>query len=249
MLIYVNGCSYATTSDGKRYSDFLGEHFNCKSINASIPGSSNSRILRTSLRDLLELKKTNKDIVAVISLSFLIRSELWDQNHTYQQWRNSNDGDFFSMQWSNDKNWFNTARSNRASEVSDSYKEFAINWLDWYNVEAETTKLLQELILFSSWCELNNIRYVIFSGPLQEPVDFNAPFINSFYLEVSKNKNIIDLFNQSFLEWCTQKGFTPIDEFQYNINGITKVAGHQGEAAHRAWAEYLVAHFKDTRTQ
>jgi hypothetical protein len=79
MFVYVNGDSYSKNSDKKTYCEFLSEKFNCESHNAAIAGSSNSRILRTSLRDLINLKKERTDdIIAVISLSFLLRIEVWD---------------------------------------------------------------------------------------------------------------------------------------------------------------------------
>lgn len=243
MLIYTNGCSYATVSDGKRYSDFLGDYLHCQSVNAGIVGSSNNRILRTSLRDLIQYKKSHNEIIAVISLSFLMRTEVWDITHKEQKWRESGDGDFFSVQFTEDKNWISLSAANRVKQLDKQYKELAINWLEWYNVEAKTTELLQNLILFSSWCNENNVRYVIFSGPLQESIDFTAPFVYSFYEEVNKNKNIINIFEQSFLEWCTQQGFNSIDHYNYVVNGHSKSAGHQGEAAHLAWANYLLDNY------
>jgi hypothetical protein len=243
MLIYVNGCSYARISGGKTYSDFLGEQLNCPSINAAHPGSCNSRIIRTSLRDLILHKKTHNDIVAVISLSFLIRTEMWDLTHSNQQWREYNDGDFFSEQFVETLDWYTADDNTRVANVDKKYKEFAISWLSWYNVEAETVKLLQNLILFTGWCEKNNIKYIIFSGPQLESIDFNAPFVESFYSQLIENDNIINPFKYSFLDWCTAQGFAPTEPVQYFINGEVKAAGHQGESAHKAWAQYLIENY------
>ena len=56
MIVYVNGCSYATVSDGKRYSEFLAESLGATAVNAAVSGSCNNRILRSSQRDLINLK-------------------------------------------------------------------------------------------------------------------------------------------------------------------------------------------------
>lgn len=243
MLIYVNGCSYSKISSGKRYSDFLGKQLDCPTINVAHPGSCNSRILRTSLRDLMLHKQTHSDIVAVISLSFLLRTEMWDKGHTNGQWRMYNDGDFFSEQFSDSTDWYNSSDSKKVTNIANRYKQFAISWLSWYNEEAATTTLLQNLILFTSWCDLNNIKYVIFSGPLLNSVDFTAPFISSFYSHIIENKNIINPFENSFLEWCDNQGFAPFGKEHYIVNNKTKPCGHQTEEAHKAWAQYLLDNY------
>jgi hypothetical protein len=237
MMVYVNGDSYACISDGLRYSDVLGANFKCETMNSAIAGSSNPRIFRTSLRDLIRLKSQHDQLMAVVSLTFPLRTELWDAG--LSQNRFVNDGEFTSIQTTVSKSWF------YASETSDHprYKKFIDQYITWYNVEAETMKLLQEIILFTTWCKHNDIRYVIFSGPLQEPVDVTAPFIQDFYAEVCKDPNVINIFENSFTEWCTGRGFTPIDEYTQEIHGRTYDIGHHGEQAHRAFANYLMENF------
>ena len=242
MIVYINGDSYTDISDGKRYSDYLGELLQGTSINAAISGSSNSRIFRTSLRDLIELKKTtDKDIVAVIALSFTIRTELWDQAHLLKKWRTSNDGDFLSLQFTTSANWF--LKKDRVSNSNGSYKNYSRQWLEWFNIEAETTKLLQEIILLTSWCDNNNIKYVLFSSALQEPIDFTAPFINSFYELINSNKNIINIFKQSFTEYCINNGHIPIDDYSQEIHGKKYIIGHHGEDAHKDFANYIFENY------
>jgi hypothetical protein len=233
----VNGDSYAVVSDGKRYSEYLSEYLNCESINAAISGSCNSRIFRTSLRDLIKLRQQHNNIVAVISLSFPLRTELWDLtlgNHN----RFKNDGDFTSIQTTTSKNW-----RNEANTSNSKYKNFVDQWLRWYSIEAETVKMLQDILLLTSWCKGNNIKYVIFSGPLQEPVDLSASFIKPFFDEVTKDKNIINIFEKSFTSWCIANNFTPIDNFSQEVLGNIYNIGHHGEAAHRAFASYLIENY------
>ena len=233
MIVYVNGDSYPAVSGGLRYSEFLGQYYNCESINAAIAGSCNDRILRTSLRDLMQLKEIHDDIKVVISLSFILRTELWDTDR--QVTRFVNDGDFVSFQSTHAKNW--TVNP----ELEDSkFKQYTKQWLTWYNVEAITTNLLKDILLFSSWCTLNKIKYVILSGPLLESIDFTAPFIASFYNEMKSNESIINPFEVSFTEWCLSHNFIPIDHFTQAIHGKEQIVGHHGEEAHRAFSDFLV---------
>ncbi len=236
-MIYVNGDSYSAVSDGKRFSEFLGEHYNCVSVNNSIPGSCNSRIFRTSLRDLIDLKKEYANIKAVLLLSFPMRTEVWDAKIINNKF--VNDGEFTSFQLLNSKKWFHDK-----IDVDESrYKEFYKQFIDFYNVEAETVKLLQNIILFTSWCKQNNVEYVVISGPLQESIDFSAPFVKSFYNEVCCDTNVIDIFKDSFTEWCVSNGHTPIDNYTQEIHGETYNVGHHGEAAHKAFANFLITNY------
>ncbi len=239
MIVYVNGDSYPCLSDGKRYSEFLAEYYSCDVLNNSIRGSCNSRIFRTSLRDLIDLKNQNyNNIKAIISLSFVIRTELWDE--TIKNNKFINDGEFTSIQPVSGNNWFN----NKLASVNSDYKEFCKQFLYHYNIEAEITKLLQNIILFSSWCKVNNVDYVIFSGPLQEPIDLTAPFVKSFYDIVSTDNNVLNLFEFSFTEWCLNNNFIPITKnLTQEIHGKTYNVGHHGESAHRAFAEFLFENY------
>lgn len=236
MILYVNGDSYTYISDGKRYSECLSELLGCDSINASISGSCNQRILRTSLRDLILLKRKHNDIVAVISLSFLLRTELWDSD--LKQNRFINDGEFVSLQPTDSKDWFLKKISS-----GNIYSDYLTQWLKWYNVEAQTVNLLKDILLLTSWLKQNNIKYVLFSGCLQEPIDFNSTFIKPFYEEVANDKNIIDICQFSFTEWCLNHGHVPIDDYRQEIHGKTLDIGHHGESAHRDFAKFLFENY------
>jgi hypothetical protein len=241
MIVYVNGDSYAKISDGKRYSEFLSESLDCEHINAAISGSSNDRILRTSLRDLINLKQTHTDIVAAISLTFPLRTEIWDTD--IENNRFVNDGEFVSVQAAKSKQWFH----NGTTASPPRYNGYISEWLRWYNVEAETVKLLKEILLLTTWCKHNKIKYVILSGILQEIVDLESPFIQPFYLEVLRDPNVIDMFTNSFTEWCIGRGHAPIDNFTQEIHGTTYIIGHHGEAAHKDFANFLFENYLGTQ--
>lgn len=239
MMLYVNGDSYSIVSDGKKYSDFLKEKFDCSVLNNSLSGSCNSRILRTSLRDLIELKKTHKKIKAIINVTYVIRTEVWDPTPKDPKDYN-NDGNFVNLTPTNVKDWASKDKTVTSKIYHDYCKQFLIH----YNVESEITKLLQNIILLSSWCKLNDVDYVIFSGPLQETIDFTAPFIKPFYNLVCEDKNILNLFEFSFTEWCLEHNFTPITKNRtQEIHGKIYDVGHHGEAAHHAFSEFLFENY------
>ena len=106
MIVYVNGDSYSKWSSGRSYGNFIADHFKCPSLNASTAGASNNRIIRTALRDLIELKKTHNQIYAVISLAYLLRTEIWDIELATAGNPFKNDGEFYTIQPATNKNWF-----------------------------------------------------------------------------------------------------------------------------------------------
>ena len=241
-VIYINGCSYSTVSNGNRYSEFLSKHYNCPVINNAAGGSCNKRILRSSVRDLIDLQKKYKNITVILSLSFLLRTEVWDPLHTREKFRELNDGDFISLQAAHSK-----TSAIKDSIQHDRYKKFVTGWLEWYDAKAETINLLTELIMFTGWCKTQGIRYIIFSGPPQQSVDFTTSDIKLLYDTISKDPNILDMFNLSFTEYCINNNFVPIDEFTQDVNGTIKIVGHHGESAHKQWARFLIENYIDEK--
>ena len=103
--------------------------------------------------------------------------------------RFKHDGEFVSIQPTQSKNWF-------ANKVSDQhlpqkYVDYANQWLVWYNVEAETTKLLKEILLLTTWCKYNKIKYVIFSSALQE----NHRLSNHFMIKWPQTSKLLIFLN------------------------------------------------------
>lgn len=241
MIVYVNGDSYMRASTGKRTSDFLGEYLQVKNINKSISGSSNDRILRTSLRDLINLRKLySGNITTVINLSFIHRKSFWDPFGQEEKWKNSDDGEFASYQLMIGNNWFEKFHTKNKLETNAPIhlNKFIREHIRFFDPEAEFTNLFQQLILFSSWCRENNIQYIIFSGPVQEDrIDTQAPFIEPFYTTIIQDKNILDIFEFSFCNYCFEQGFIGFDYEEFGKNS------HQTEEAHARFAKFLVENF------
>ena len=239
MIVYVNGDSYSKWTNGRAYCNFLADHFKSPAINASTAGAANSRIFRTTVRDLIELQKTHDQIVAVISLAFLLRTEIWDVSLAETGNPFKGDGEFYTIQPATDKNWF----YNKNVEVPEQYTSYANEWVKWYNPEAETANLLKEILLLTAWFKQCKIKYVILTGALQETVDFQSNFIKPFYDAVLADKNVINIFTESFTEWCLKRGYQPTDDFTQEISGKTYNIGHHGEEAHKDFAKFLIENY------
>lgn len=239
LFLYVNGDSFsASKPDDKVYFDHVCNELNCTGLNSAKPGSCNSRIFRTSLRDLIDLKKQHKDIFAVICLSFTVRTEIWDSNLVGVSDENNNDGEFRSIQPAITKTWFE-----ETFKEKEQYADYKKQWLTWFNIEAETTNLLKETIFFTNWCKQNNINYVILSACIQEPIDFNSAFVKNFYQEVTQDTHILNFFDFSFTKWCVDQGHTPLYNNTHVIHGKTYEIGHHGTEAHHDFAKFLINNF------
>lgn len=239
-MIYVNGCSYTKSSTGNSVVEFLSEKMQLSFVNNSIAGSSNERILRSSMRDLISLKSEHEEVYAVIGLSFIFRSCVWDPEGQPDKWKNQNDGEFASYQFFTGQNWVEEFlfKKTISKDIPDSVKHYGKEWVRLYDPEAILTNLLWTVVMFSSWCEQNNIKYCIFfSPPMEEHIDINAPFIKPFVDEINQKKNIIDLFNFSFLGLCDEHDLIGFDADKFGKNA------HQGEEGHELLANFLYENY------
>jgi len=150
MIVYSNSDSYGVESTtNNRYSEFLAKTLNAAVINSGKSGSCNQRIFRTSIRDLIKLRASepNKEILALICLGAMYRTEWWDPNYIPKH--NETDGHFSSLQ---------------IHSLKNNATNFAKEWFKLFDDEAEQTNLLMNLVLFTTWLKNNNIKYIIFAG-------------------------------------------------------------------------------------
>lgn len=241
-IVYSNSCSFGDPNQNhKIYCDHVADNYSAKIINRGIQGSCNRRIIRSSIRDLNELDDKS-DVLALIGLTFISRTELW------QPWIDpvDNDGHFFPVMVDYSKiDWSKNGLIDTIvpdihkladSRVHDYYK----NWLLHYSPESAMTDLLTDVIMFCGWAESKNIKYRIFSNvdtlPGDDKVGYNSPFIQSLYKEVLNNKNIINPWTFSFASFALAHNLKPKD---FNLY---KHHGHPGEEAHKLFGQYLINH-------
>lgn len=245
MLIYNNACSVGEANqEHPIYADVVADHYGADIVNNAMSGSCNRRIIRTTIRDLITLKQTHSDIIALIGLTFVSRTELW------QPWlpAQGNDGHFSSVlvdyeryDWSQ-KGFVDTHIPDIYKTANWRVRDYYQQWLVHYHPESIVTDLLTDVIMLACWLEKYNIRYVMFTNgmfPGDNKVGYNSPFVSSLRSEVENNRSILNPWTFSFPDYALQLGHQPKDYQKL------KNYGHPGEAAHKDFGNYLINHLKN----
>lgn len=238
--VYSNSCSFGAPCQAhKVYAEFVAEKLRAKLVNQGVPGSCNRRIIRSSLRDLLELSTIHKNILVLLGLSFISRTELWQPDLPPA----GTDGHFHpiiidhnKISWK-EKGLIDTVVPNIHELASPSIKEYYKQWLLHLSLESEVTNLLTDLVMFTGWAKSNNIRYLIFSNvntlPGEPQVGLTSPFIASLHRTILNDKNIIDLWKFCFKDHALSNNFVPKDVDVYGIHG------HPNADAHNLFGDLL----------
>lgn len=226
MILYCNSDSYGVLSTTDlRYSEFLGQALNATSIiNNGKSGSCNRRIIRNTLRDLIALRDSNptEEILAVICLGSLIRTEWW--NEEYRPGSKETDGHFQSLQ------------IHSATPRSKLVSDYLNQWFKIFNDEAEQTNVFVDLVLLTSWLTTNNIKYIIFAGNhvTYKKNNYDDVFIKEFSKKIFNDPYILNINEFSFVQYCLDHNHKPFDYDRYQNNG------HHGEEAHQDFAKFLL---------
>ena len=235
MILYSNSDSYGVFSQpgvdkpyGDVYSKFIADTLGSKFVNRGRSGSCNSRIMRTSTRDLIKLRNENPNekIQALIGLSTTYRNESWTVDNLHPE---DQDGHFKSFQ-----------ASNKFDFWTSEQKDFAKHWVLQYDNEAEQTNLLWQVLMFTKTLKSYNIDYLIWWNckiGVVKPIDYSNPFIKDFYQEFKKDKNILSFEDFSFCDWCLDQGYVPFNKDMYGEYG------HHGPEAHQAFADHLMKNY------
>lgn len=251
-LVYCNGDSYSNeiyhqSLHGSVYANFVGQYLNGFVINKSINGSCNRRIVRTTLHDMILQRKLNpaQPILALIGLSFEMRSEIWVDEITSTAPEESN---FKTHSFSQQINWRDNLLSNRDIDSPNSYelnekfyKKYSDGKAFFYSPYAERINLLTDLIMLKSVLDSLNINFLIFQSPKAEKLqqDYLLDFLKT---QVHSDPRILDLEMFGFLDWCYENKFAPID-----FPDRPKI-GHYSSNAHQAFAEtFLIPKLKELK--
>ena len=247
-IVYANGDSYTTPSTGVRvHADYLAENLNGFLINNSISGSCNRRIIRSSLYDIIEQRKQNpsQKIIAIISLSFELRSEVWIDDIAPENKMDADrqqESNFVTHSFSTSQDWrkgmfsgtlVNPTLSNKRIQPSKFLDHYNSGRAYFYSPYAERINLLADLIMFTASCKKYNINYLIFRGPLAEQLQ-SEHVIEFFKAEITQNAQVVDLENFGFCNWCCEQKFSPIDMFD------RPTIAHYNSNAHEAFAKQVL---------
>ena len=220
MIVYSNSCSYGKISDGKVYSEFVADYFGATFINSGIASACNERIIRTSVRDILNIIKSNdpSSVLVLIGVTNTFRGELWGSTPALH-----NDGHFYSFT--------STTDFSKNSYLKEFYKA--------YDQEAASTNLCCQLVMLTSMLDYFNIRYLIWANtPHLKAIDWSANFVKPFYETIENNKNIISLFDFNFIDYIKNLGYEPLDK-PYDQGG------HANEMAHKEFSKFLIKKIND----
>jgi hypothetical protein len=243
-LIYCNGDSYSSDNfhsslAGKTYAHVVGKHCNGFVINASINGSCNRRIIRTSLHDLILQRQQNplQQIIALINLSFELRSEIWIDRLSSMRPSESN---FVTHTFSVQQNWRNNLLNNKDIESPNTYnldtkfyEKFSQGRAYFFSPYAERINLLADLIMLKSTLDSMNIDFLIFQGPVAEKLESDY-LLDFFKQQIAIDQRIFDLETFGFCNWSHEQKFTPLDLLD------RPTIGHYGADAHCAFANTVL---------
>jgi hypothetical protein len=244
-LIYCNGDSYSDETyhpalTGKTYADWVAKTCNGFVINKAISGSCNRRIIRTSVHDLLHQRQLNptQKIIALIGLSFELRSEIWNDN--VKNVNRPEESNFVKHQFSKQTDWRENLLQGNDIEPQNHSKlddRFFRMWSEarayFYSPYAERINLLTDLIMFRSLLTEINVQFIIFQSPKAEPLqsDYLLDFLKS---QIVDDARFIDFEQFGFCNWCYEQKFIPFD---YKDR---PTIAHYGPDAHCAFAEQLL---------
>jgi hypothetical protein len=187
-ILYSNGCSFTDwryIPREQRYPIIIGERQGWSVHDRGLPGSCNSRIIRTTIRDCCELIKNNEPIVALVQLTFTDRYEYPGVATADNRWKYEN-GDLFES----------VTPGQYPSEESEVVRSWARSNLLLHNDDAAYLQLFASVIGLAGFFRQHNIWYYIYNGPAQnnifEPTDL--------YHYLKQDPGVLDLQTFNMLD-------------------------------------------------
>jgi len=243
-LIYCNGDSYSdhryhSSLLNKTYVNHVANYTNGFVINSAISGSCNRRIIRTTLHDLLLQRQHNPDqqIIALIGLSFELRSELWNDQASPKIASESN---FVTHQFSEQLDWRQNLLNNKDIETKNKhrfenkfFKQYSQGRAYFYSPYAERINLLMDLTMLRSVLDSINVQFLIFQSPKAEILE-SEYLIDFFKQKIASDPRFFNLENFGFCDWAWSQGFAPLDFVD------RQTIGHYGADAHEAFATQIL---------
>jgi hypothetical protein len=191
--------------------------------NKGVGGSSNERIVRTAISDLLALLKTEKseNIFALINMTGGDRREFFSVDHNSYVQLHPASADFPILQLEVDRD--NTAHSPADKQLWEIYYSHFYSDLERFD------RTCLQMILLKSFMETKGIPYMIAFSL--------TPFgpINLCSMETDTKKELI-----------TPRIFSETNARDYLLTDKKNfLVSHPSEQGHRAWADRLLRHIQD----
>jgi hypothetical protein len=223
----------------KTYDHVVSEHVHAYAMNRAISGCCNRRIIRTTVHDMIQQRQLNpqQKTIALIGLTFEIRSELWIED---QQPSSPEESNFATHLFSEQLNWrenllqgvsIGSDNPNRLEEKF--YKKYTEGRAYFYSPYAERINLLCDLIMLRSLLDRLDIDFLVFNCVKLEQLESDY-LLDFFQQQILEDARFIDFNDFAFCSWSNQQGFIPLD--YQDRPGI----GHYQADAHRAFAEQIL---------
>jgi hypothetical protein len=243
-LIYCNGDSYSDPirkdqTQTMVYADFVAQHCSGFVLNKALSGSCNRRIVRTTVHDMIQQRQLNPNqkIVALIGLSFEIRSELWiDQASLHLP----EESQFKPHTFSRQIEWRQNLLDGKDIQPENThllaekfFQKFSEGRAYFYSPWAERINLLCDLVMLRSLLESLNVEFLIFQGPPADALESDY-LLDFFKQQINDDPRFFDIETFGFCEWCYKENFVPLD-----FHDRPTIA-HYGPDAHQAFAEKVL---------
>lgn len=243
-LIYCNGDSYSdhrhdSSLFNNTYVNRVANYTNGFALNRAISGSCNRRIIRSTLHDMIQQRSLHprQKIVALIGLSFELRSEIWADHVVATIPEESN---FVTHAFSSQLDWRKNLLNNKNIDTSNRFefeekffKEYSRGRAYFFSPYAERINLLTDLTMLKSTLDSLGVDFLIFQSPKAEKLE-NDYLLDFFKVQISSDARFFDFENFGFCDWCFEQKFVPLDFLDRpNI-------GHYGPDAHKAFAEQIL---------
>jgi hypothetical protein len=224
--------------------NFVAEHCHGFAMNKAMNGSSNRRIIRTTVHDMIHQRQLNpkQQIIALIQLSTDVRSEIWVDNKTNSTL--PEESNLMSIQFASNLDWKqNLLQGLGIQNLTFPYDEYGFSKKYWnklveglayfHSGYAEYINLLCDLIMLQSLLNSLKVDFIFFSGPQLQK--FEPDYLLDFFKnKICEDQRYIDIESFGFCSWCAEQKFIPLDVEQ------NPYIGHYGPNAHQAFAQQIL---------
>ena len=204
MILYSNGCSYTAhfvLDPEQRYPYLLADKLKWKLHASAIPGSSNRRIIRCTIRDCIKLLNQPEPVFAMIQLSHMSRTEFSGIKIKENQWKYAEDDLFESINGPD------------CPDISALANEWGKTSLLLHDERAEFTRLMSDIIAMTAFFKQHNIDYMIFTGP-KIHLNPDELDLDVFYQYLKKDYHVLDLLEFNMLDLTGKQIHPDIDGMQ-----------------------------------
>jgi len=214
MILYSNGCSYTANmilDPDQKYPYLLSKKLNWELYTAAIAGSCNRRIIRSTIRDCINLSKLD-EVFALIQLTHLHRTEYAGKRTKDNQYEYSYDDRYF------DYDLYEGLKPNDYKGLSNHVIEWADMGYALHDDTAEFTRICSDTLGLAAFLKIKNINYCIFTAP---KIDIDCQ--DALYKELQQDINILDPLKFNMLDLTGQQkhpdkdGMQLIADYFYNL--------------------------------